>query len=46
MIIQKIVSEVNGLSPEKRKIPFQQILREEAIKVFEEWGKKGDKVLY
>ena len=34
------------LSLEKRKIPMEQIGREEAIKVFEEWAKKVDKTEY
>lgn len=34
------------LSLEKRKIPMEQIGREEAIKVFEEWAKKTDKIEY
>jgi len=34
------------LPPEKRAIPFTQILREEAIEVFREWEKKGDKIKY
>lgn len=34
------------LSPEKRSIQFEQIGREEAIKVFEEWNQKDDKETY
>ncbi len=30
----------------KRKIPMIPLLRDEALKVFEEWGKKADKVGY
>ena len=33
-------------SIEKRKIPMVQIMREEALKVFELWDKKIDKVKY
>ena len=29
-----------------RKIPMHQMMREEAIKAFELWGKKTDKVKY
>lgn len=31
---------------EKRHLPMQQLLREEAIKVFEKWAEKQDKILY
>ena len=31
---------------EKRKIPMHQMMREEAIKAFELWDKKTDKVKY
>ena len=31
---------------EKRKIPIKSVGREEAIKVFEEWEAKGDKINY
>ena len=30
----------------KRNLPMQQLLREEAIKVFQKWAEKEDKVLY
>lgn len=30
----------------RRKIPMKQILRNEAIKAFAEWKRKGDKTLY
>jgi guanine deaminase len=30
----------------RRKIPMQQVLRGEAIRVFEAWRMKGDKVVY
>jgi len=30
----------------RRKIPMKQVLRGEAIRVFEAWGLKGDKVIY
>ncbi len=40
-IYQEIEKPLND-----RKIPFQQIDREEAIKVFEEWDAKDDKVMY
>lgn len=31
---------------DKRNLPMQQLLREEAIKVFQKWAEKEDKVLY
>ena len=31
---------------EDRKIPIKQILREEALKAFELWSKKIDKIKY
>ncbi|GAA4828959.1 nucleoside deaminase [Algivirga pacifica] len=31
---------------EDRKIPFEQIMREEGVKVFEEWGRKDDRPTY
>ena len=31
---------------EDRKIPIKQILREEALKAFEIWDKKKDKIEY
>jgi len=34
------------LAPEKREIPFVQILRDEAIQVFGEWKEKTDKIQY
>ena len=34
------------LALDKRKIPMEQIGREEAIKVFEEWAQKTDKTEY
>ena len=33
-------------SNENRKIPIKQILREEALKAFEIWSKKVDKIKY
>ncbi|HXA44745.1 MAG TPA: nucleoside deaminase [Candidatus Angelobacter sp.] len=30
----------------RRKIPMKQVLRKEAIQVFDAWGMKGDKVIY
>jgi tRNA(Arg) A34 adenosine deaminase TadA len=30
----------------KRNLPMQQLLREEAIKVFQKWAEKEDKILY
>ncbi len=30
----------------KRKIPIQQIMRKEALKIFKEWNKKSDKIKY
>ncbi len=35
-----------GLSIPERKIPFEQIGRNEALAIFEEWQKKPDKVAY
>ena len=35
-----------ALSPDKRKKPSEQMLREEAIKTFEDWAKKDDKIEY
>lgn len=35
-----------ALSPTKRKKPSEQMLREEAIKTFEDWAKKNDKIEY
>jgi guanine deaminase len=32
--------------PEKRHIPFSQLLREDALAVFEKWGNNPDKVEY
>ncbi|MBK9294233.1 MAG: nucleoside deaminase [Oligoflexia bacterium] len=32
--------------PSRRKIPMQQLLREEALKIFEIWKEKEDKVRY
>ncbi len=40
------IAEQMQLAPEKRKIPFVQILRDEALEVFHEWEKKTDKVQY
>ncbi len=31
---------------DKRHLPMQQLLREEAIKVFQKWADKQDKILY
>lgn len=31
---------------EKRHLPMQQLLRDEAIKVFQKWAEKQDKILY
>lgn len=42
----RFIAEQMQLPPEKCNIPFQQILREEAMKVFEEWEKKPDKIKY
>jgi len=33
-------------SLDKRHLPMSQLLREEAIKVFQKWAEKNDKVLY
>ena len=30
----------------RRKIPMKQLLRKEALKVFSEWERKPDKILY
>lgn len=30
----------------RRRVPMKRLLREEALKVFDEWAKKGDKVPY
>ncbi len=35
-----------GLPIPRRKIPMKRLLRKEALKVFEEWRKKKDKVTY
>src|SRR5690606_7759769 len=40
-----IYNEIN-LPMEKRKIPFEQISREEALKVFRQWSEKSDKTEY
>ena len=40
-----IYSEISK-KKEDRKIPIKQMLREEALKTFELWGKKTDKVKY
>jgi guanine deaminase len=34
------------LENEKRKIPFFQIMQDEAFKVFQDWISKGNKILY
>jgi len=34
------------LKPEKRKVKTSQLLPDEAIKAFEEWSNKEDKVEY
>ncbi|TDQ13583.1 tRNA(Arg) A34 adenosine deaminase TadA [Algoriphagus boseongensis] len=34
------------IKPEQRKIPMVSLLREESLKNFETWKKKGDKTLY
>ena len=41
MIYEEVCSEMKD-----RKIPIQSLGREEAIRVFDEWEKKGDKNLY
>jgi tRNA(Arg) A34 adenosine deaminase TadA len=41
MIYEEVCSEMK-----ERKIPIQPLGRDEAIKVFDEWEKKGDKNLY
>ena len=35
-----------SISPDKRKIPNIQLLRDEALKAFEDWEKKEDKTEY
>jgi len=40
-----IYREVSG-PVSRRKIPMQQLLRKDALKVFEEWKKKPDKIRY
>ena len=40
-----IYSEISKKN-EDRKIPIKQMLRDEAIKAFEIWNKKTDKVEY
>ena len=40
-IYAEIIKEING-----RKIPFINILREEASKVFKNWNDKEDKIKY
>jgi guanine deaminase len=40
-----IYSEISKKN-EDRKIPIKQMLREEALKTFELWGKKTDKIKY
>jgi len=42
---QFIYDQINVLF-EARKIPMKQLLRDEAIKAFEEWGAKTDKTKY
>ncbi len=40
-----IYSEIKK-PPAKRKIPTEQLMREEALKVFDAWRQKPDKVPY
>jgi tRNA(Arg) A34 adenosine deaminase TadA len=40
-----IYKEIEKL-PSKRKILFTQLMRNEALKIFQEWTKKTDKILY
>jgi len=40
-----IYNEIN-VSMDKRKIPFEQIARDEALKVFGVWQSKTDKTAY
>ncbi len=41
-----MIYEELGIDLEKRKIPIFNISREQAMKVFEEWKKKEDKIKY
>ncbi len=41
-----MIYEEFGIDLEKRKIPIVNVGREDALKVFEEWGLKEDKVKY
>jgi len=40
------IYEQVALAPEDRSIPMNQILRDEALKVFDAWRNKQDKILY
>lgn len=42
---QFIYDEIGG-DPEERKIPFDQLLQEEAVAVFDSWKRKNDKINY
>ena len=41
-----MIYEELGIDLEKRKIPIINLLREDALKVFEEWQEKEDKIKY
>lgn len=42
----KYIYDEFALPIDKRKLSMQQFLRDEAIKVFEKWAEKQDKILY
>ena len=42
----KFIYEELALKPAERHIPFEQILRDKALEVFQEWKEKTDKIRY
>lgn len=44
--IDDYIYEEFSLPSEKRNLPSHQLLRNEAVKVFEKWNRKDDKILY
>jgi len=42
----EMISRVLARPIERRKIPMKQLLRAEAMKVFESWAMKKDKTVY
>jgi guanine deaminase len=42
----KMINREMAKPRSRRKIPTEQVLRKEAIRVFEAWELKGDKVVY